>query len=212
MSKEVDPRASSSKKKGDHEGTAIGFDSVVNAKMMARRARRRKSLFEPEKVVHDLGTSTLSHADFPIVNPKPANDNKATEITGFDKKVIFEILKEVLDQGFEGLTYEQRDTARLCHEIARTLKERLALLHISEFKLVCTCYDTRRAKPCMQIESGCAWDELHCSIDKDGFVEYVFQNEELAVVGTVYGVHCGRKAPVKSKPILRKQRSFSLTD
>lgn len=191
---------------------SISFGAVVKAKMMAGRARRRRSLFEPEKCENDIGESVLSHADFPAPSMSRSPSKMAnSEDMGFDRELIYEILEHEVKQKLQSKTYDSSECESICRQLANAVKERISALEIKNYKIVCSFYISKRAKPSMKMDSGCAWDELLATVDKDSFVDYVFQNDSISAVGSVYGVCCERprQKPGRSSSFPKTARSNS---
>ncbi|XP_031562866.1 uncharacterized protein LOC116298506 [Actinia tenebrosa] len=183
--------AKDSNENTDSQSDTLSFGAVIQAKVMAGRARRRKSLFETEKCDNDIGASILSHADFPAASmSRSASKMSHSEGMGFDRELIYEILEHEVKQKLQSRTYDSTECESVCRQLANAVKERISALEIKNYKIVCTFYISKRAKPSMKMDSGCAWDELLATVDKDSFVDYVFQNDSISAVGSVYGVCC----------------------
>ena len=172
----------------------ISIKTISSAKMVARRARRR-SLFSPERSHgDDIGTSVLAHADFPQGSFTSLNEEHREP--GCDKEIAHKIMEEIMNQELAHKKYDAKECASITHEIVDAIQNRVSsVLNLRGFKLVCTCYITKRAKNSMHMESGCAWDERKNTILKDCFVDCVFKNTEIVAVSTVYCVCCKRAEP-----------------
>jgi len=184
----------------------LSFETISKMKVMAGRARRR-SLFDFDRADIDIGQSTLSHADFPTtpdikVRSSSFSEENKSEL-GFDKVLICGILEQEMNKKLTGKYYEHTECEIFSRQIVTAVKERIAALNIKNFKIICVCYITKRASPSMKLESGCAWDEFIATVEKDSFVDCVFQNEFISAVTSVYGVCCQRI------PIKPAQRSSS---
>lgn len=193
----------------DSNSDTLSFDAVVKAKMLAGRTRRRRSLFEPEKCENDIGASILSHADFPAPSRSPSKMAHSEDM-GFDKELIYKILEHEMNQKLQSKTYDSpTECESICRQLANAVKERISELEIKNYKVVCTFFISKRCKPSMKMDSGCAWDELLATVDKDSFVDYVFQNDSISAVGSVYGVCCERprQKPGRSSSFPKTNRS-----
>ncbi|KAL9951401.1 hypothetical protein ACROYT_G044055 [Oculina patagonica] len=199
------------------EEGSMSIKAIANAKLWARR--RRRSLFDPHRCENDYGDSFLSHADFPQARAKSLlaqnHDNKAA----FDKQTAHKIMEQVLNMELSFKSYDAKECANASNNIAKVLKEKLcSTFDLSGCKLVCLCYITKRAKPSLSIDSGCAWDEMRSTVDKDAFVDCVYKNTDIVAVASVF-VICYQKLAKKSamdslqapSTTLPKVRSASLS-
>jgi len=203
----------------DNEDDQIGnlsFTTVVRAKVLASRAKRRRSLFDCEKSDVDFGMSTLSHADFPTPTAlrRRATSLVTYEELGFDKQMMFEILEQEMNNKLNGKEYDPARCDLLSKQLVIAVRDRITTMNLKNFKILCVCYISKRASPAMTVESGCAWDEFIATVDKDSFVDCTFQNESISAVGTIYGVSTQR---VRQKPATRsssfpKTRTSSMID
>lgn len=190
---------------------ALSFAMVAKAKVLAGRARRR-SLFDCEtRVEADIGQSTVSHADFPASPPTSltasTDAENGTNELGLDRMMVYEIIEQEMGKKLAGKYYDPSQCDIYSKQIVTAVKDRIAALSIKNFKIVCICYITKRVTPAMKLESGCAWDELIATVDKDSFADCVFQNEFISAVASVYGVCCQR-VPQK---LARRSSSFPKT-
>ena len=187
----------------------FSIKTISSAKMFARRARRR-SLFIPERSHDDIGTSVLAHADFPQARAKSFTSlSKEHREPGCDKEIAHKIMEEIMNQELAHKKYDAKECASITHEIVDAIQNRVSsVLNLRGFKLVCTCYITKRAKNSMHMESGCAWDERKNTIFKDCFVDCVFKNTEIVAVSTVYCVCCKRA----ELDILTKPRRHTISE
>lgn len=195
----------------------LSLGTIAAMKVMAGRARRR-SLFDFDRAEVDIGKSTLSHADFPttpdIKERASSFDGENTNELGFDRVMIYGILEQEMNKKLTGKYYEHAQCDITARQIANAVKDRIAALSIKNFKIVCVCYITKRAHPSMKLESGCAWDEFIATVEKDNFVDCVFQNEFISAVASVYGVCCQRvpQKPTKRSSSFPKSRAAQVFD
>lgn len=157
--------------------------------------RRRASLFEPQIRANDFGNSSLVHADFPR-----RRSNSLTSLRPVDKREKFEkqrahrIVQQVLSRELERFkSYNDKACGDASRKIAFIVKDRVcSAFDLSGCKVICLCYITKRAKPSLAIDSGCAWNELKSTMDNDAFVDCVYKNSDIMSVVSVYVIHCPR--------------------
>lgn len=157
--------------------------------------RRRASLFEPQVRSNDFGNSWLVHADFPR-----RRSNSLTSLRPVDKREKFEkqrvhrIVQQVLSMELERFkSYNDKECEDASRKIAFIVKDRVcSAFDLSGCKVICLCYITKRAKPSLAIDSGCAWNELKSTMDNDAFVDCVYKNSDITSVVSVFFIHCPR--------------------
>ena len=176
------------------------LEGITLAKNTAVR-RRRISLFEakerPKVPDEDRGIAVMTHADYPLRSRSrslPVDPDKVRIPSGFVKENVSKVIQEVLESKLTGRRYVASECAATTRELVNILRERVIALDMKKYKFICTCYVTQRLKPAPSVQSGCAWDEGEITIDKDGFAEYIYKNDDLIAVATVYGVHSQKRS------------------
>ena len=94
-----------------------------------------------------------------------------------------------MESKLAGRKYVASECAKTTRELVNILRDKVVELGMKKYKFICTCYITQKLKPAPSVQSGCAWDEGAIGIDKDGFAEYIYKNDDLIAVVTVYGVY-----------------------
>lgn len=191
------------------EKTGISIRGVTSAKLWARR--RRKSLFVPQRSETDFGNAFMTHADFPKARAKSLSALSRERKLEFDKQMAYKMMEQVLNMELSFKSYDSKECAIASNKIAKTLKDKLsATFDLSGCKVVCLCYITKRAKPSLAIDSGCAWDEMKSTVEKDAFVDYVYKNQDIVAVASVFVISCQRFASKKTEMDYLQAPSTSL--
>lgn len=188
----MEPGISTTKVIRDLEGITLAKNTAVR--------RRRISLFEakerPKIREEDRGIAIMTHADYPMRSRSrslPAEPEKLKIPSGFVKENISKVLREVLESQLKGRRYVASECAAITRELVNIVRDKVVALDMKKYKFICTCYITQKLKPPPALQSGCAWDESAIGIDKDGFAEYVYKNDDLVAVATVYGVYAHKR-------------------
>lgn len=169
----------------------LTLKGVTQAKLWARR--RRRSLFVPERCESDIGNAFLTHADFPKTRAKSLSALNRERKQEFEKQAAYKILEQVLNVELSFKSYDGKECAASSHKIAKLVKDKICnTFELPGCKVISLCYITKRAKPSLAIDSGCAWDELKSTVDNDTFVDYVYKNQDIVAVASVFVVHCQR--------------------
>lgn len=178
---------------------AQDFEGITLAKNTAMR-RRRHSLFETKELPKiregDHGVAVMTHADYPLRSRSkslPFEPEKRKIPIGFEQENVRKLLREVLESKLKGRSYVASECAALTRELVNIMRDKVAALDLNKYKFICTCCITQKLKPPLAMQSGCAWDESTIGIDKDGFAEFVYKNDDLIAVATVYGVHAQKR-------------------
>ena len=172
-----------------NEEPHLSLRGVVDAKLWARR--RRHSLFVPQRSESDFGNAFLTHADFPKIRAKSLSALGCVRKQVFDKQETYRILEQTVNMELSFKSYDAKECFASSHEIAKMAKEKIcSMFWLSGYKVICLCYITKRAKPSLAIDSGCAWDELKITVDKDAFVDYVYKNHGIVAVAAVFVIQC----------------------
>ena len=171
------------------------LEGITLAKNTAAR-KRKTSLFEAKERTQlrdeDRGIAVMTHADYPLRSRSrslPVDPEKVKIPSGFVKENISKVIREVLESQLSGKKYVASESAKTTRELVNILRDKVVELDMKKYKFICTCYITQKLKPAPSVQSGCAWDEGATGIDKDGFAEYVYKNDDLLAVATVYGVY-----------------------
>ena len=175
----------------------ISMKGIASEKLWARR--RRTSLFIPQRCQEDFGSASLSHADFPKPRAKSLLTLNLERKEEFSEQAAHKIMEQVLNMELSFKSYNAKECANASNDIAKKLKEKLFnAFDLSGCKIICLCYITKRAKPSLAIDSGSAWDEVKSTVDKDAFVDYVYKNQDIVAVASVFVVHCRKIGCPKS--------------
>lgn len=173
------------------ETTGLTIRQVANVKIWAHR--RRKSLFVPQRCETDYGNALLTHADFPKARAKSLSALNRDRKLQFDKQMAHKMMEQVLNMELSFKSYDLKECEIASKKIAKTLNEKLSsAFDLSGCKMICLCYITKRAKPSLAIDSGCAWDEMKSTVEKDAFVDYVYKNQTIVAVASVFVISCRR--------------------
>lgn len=176
---------------------SLTLRGLPNAKLWARR--RRRSLFVPQRCESDIGNAFLTHADFPKARAKSLCSLNRDKKEEFEKQAAYNIIEQVINMELSFKSYDDKECAASSHKIAKKIKEKICnKFDLPDCKVICCCYVTKRAKPSLAIDSGGAWDELKSTVDKDAFVDYVYKNQNIVAVASVFVIHCGRSASMKT--------------
>ena len=176
---------------------SLTLRGLTNAKLWARR--RRRSLFVPQRCESDIGNAFLTHADFPKARANSLTSLNRDRKEEFEKQAAYKIIEQVINMELSFKSYDAKECAASSQKIAKLIKDKICnTFDLSGCKVICSCYVTKRAKPSLAIDSGCAWDELKSTVDKDAFVDYVYKNQNIVAVASVFVVHCGRSASAKT--------------
>lgn len=138
-------------------GTSV--KGIASAKFWART--RRASLFVPQRCQEDFGSAFLSHADFPKPRAKSLISLNLERKEEFSEQEAHKMMEQVLNMELSFKSYDAKECSNASSNIASKLKEKLFnTFDLSGCKVICLCYITKRAKPSLAIDSGCAWDEV----------------------------------------------------
>lgn len=180
-----------------NEEGGISLKGVASANLWTRR--RRASLFVPQRCQEDFGSAFLSHADFPKPRAKSLLSLNLERKEEFSEQAAHKIMDQVLNMELSFKSYDAKECATASSNIAKKLKEKLFnTFDLSGCKFICLCYITKRAKPSLAIDSGCAWDEVKSTADDDTFVDYVYKNQDIVAVASVFVVRCKKFGCPKS--------------
>ena len=179
--------------------------SIASAKLWARR--RRRSLFVPQRCQEDLGSAFLSHADFPKARVKSLLSLNRERKEEFCEQAARKTMEQVLNMELSFKSYDAKECANASGNITKKMKEKLFnTFDLSGCKVICLCYVTKRSKPSLAIDSGSAWDEMKSTADEDAFVDYVYKNQDIVAVASVFVVSCkkldGRKSAALPNSLL----------
>ena len=170
---------------------------ISSEKLWARR--RRRSLFVPQRCQDDFGSAFLSHADFPKARAKSLLALSRQRKEEFSEQAAHKIMEHVLNMELSFKSYDAKECADASNNITKKLKEKLFnAFDLSGCKVVCLCHITKRAKPSLAIDSGCAWDEMKSTVHKDAFVDCVYKNQDIVAVVSVFVVRCKKLGSPKN--------------
>ena len=195
-----------------NEEAGLSMKGIASSKLWARR--RRTSLFVPQRCQGDFGSAFLSHADFPKAKAKSLLSLNLERKEKFSEQAAHKIMERVLNMELSFKSYDAKECANASSNITKKLKEKLFnAFDLSGCKVICLCYITKRAKPSLAIDSGCAWDDVKSTVDKDTFVDYVYKNQDIVAVASVFVVGCKKLGCPKSAglPVSLPAPSFPLT-
>lgn len=175
----------------------LSLNGIVGAKLWARR--RKNSLFIPHRCENDIGNSFLSHADFPKARAKSVTALGVQKKDEFNKQGAYRILEQTMNTELSFKNYDAKECSASSHKIAKLAKEKICSTYeLTGCKVICLCYITKRAKPSLAIDSGCAWDELKSTVEKDAFVDFVYKNQDIVAVASVFVIHCRKLGSKKT--------------
>ena len=167
-----------------NDEAGISIKGIASSKLWA--CRRRRSLFVPQRCQEDFGSAFLSHADFPKAKAKSLSLNRVRK-EEFSTQAAHKMMEQVLNMELSFKSYDEKECANASSNITKNLKEKLFnTFDLSGCKVICLCYVTKRAKPSLAIDSGSAWNETKSTADKDTFVDYVYKNQDIVAVASVF--------------------------
>lgn len=194
-------------------------DPAFAVKNPRKTRERSKSLFEAERpklTETDHGVFVMTHADFPRrirTQSMPIDPEKIkSKPSAFNCTTVRKIIHDVLEDKLSGKSYSSKECSSAVKDVVSIIKDKVSELQIPHYKFACTCLITRRLKPAPAVESGCVWDNAKTTVDQDNFAEFLYKNEDLYALGTVYGIYdekfekkatttmttksCGRPSPI----------------
>lgn len=154
-------------------------------------SKRRCSLFTLKRIDSDIGESVMIHAHRPRARSSSLSIVKPSIFSKlFGKKLLQDIMKDVLDKGLKGKLYDENECVKQNCDLTRAIKSRIVDLNVPHFKFIVTCHVARNFdSSIMNIQSSCVWDQDRTSVHRDIFAEYVFKNDEILAVGNVHGIY-----------------------
>ena len=176
------------------EGLLLPSISTTDSSKSLTR-RRRNSLFEPRRCSLDVGNAFLSHADFPKSRMKASVslNHQINSYYEFNKEAAYRIMEQVVSMELSLKSYNSKECALSTQNISLLIKDKLSSsFDLSHYKIICLCQISKRAKPSPAIDSGCAWNDMKCSVERDVFVDYVYKNRYIVAIATVFAIDCRR--------------------
>ncbi|XP_022786593.1 uncharacterized protein LOC111326788 [Stylophora pistillata] len=170
------------------------FDHKTSGECKKLQAqRRRRSLFVPQRCETDYGNALLTHADFPKARIKSLCALNRERKLQYDKQLAHKMMEQVANIELSFKSYDIKECETASNKITNTLNKKLSsTFDLSGCKMICLCYIAKRAKPSLSIDSGCAWDEMKRTVEKDAFVDYVYKNQRIVAVISVLDISCRR--------------------
>mmetsp|Transcript_40362 Transcript_40362/g.73029 ORF Transcript_40362/g.73029 Transcript_40362/m.73029 type:complete len:125 (+) Transcript_40362:47-421(+) len=95
-----------------------------------------------------------------------------------------EIIKEVLQNKLDKVTYNMETTQLLTRQVADEIKDRLKDLGLPRYKIVVQVAIGEQRGQGVRMGTRCFWDA-----DTDSYVSEMYSNESLFCVATAYGVY-----------------------
>ena len=175
------------------EGATQGENIPQKSAIPTKQHQRRASLFEVGFPVHrDRGSSVVS---VPSIIPSQMhavplkiqyeNTYKMEPDRRFHVAEIKEILDETLESSLKDVKkYEAAKCKGLSKSLSHTICERVKLLGLSRFKIVCIVNIGEMKGQDVRVASRFLWDEKH-----DNWVDAVFVSPAIFAVAVVYGVY-----------------------
>ena len=176
---------------------SLALRGLTNAKQWTRQ--RRRSLFVPQRCESDIGNAFLTHADFPKTRARSLSSLTRDKKEEFEKQAAYKIIEQVINMELSFKSYDAKECAASAENIAKLIKEKICnTFNLPGCKVICSCYVTKRDKPSLAIDSGCAWDDLASTVDKDAFVDFVYRNQSIVAVASVFVIHCESSASMQT--------------
>ncbi|KAK3747549.1 hypothetical protein QZH41_004810 [Actinostola sp. cb2023] len=171
-------------------------DEDMEIEQPRKTRERSRSLFEAERpklTETDRGVFVVSHADFPrkLRTKSLPTDPEKLKLKPWvsNHEQIKKIIHDIFENALAGKMYNYKECNSIAGQLAAKIKDKVSELQLPNYKLACTCMITKRSSPAPVIESGCVWDCHNSSNEQDAFVEFLYKNEDMYAMGTVYGVH-----------------------
>lgn len=171
-------------------------DKDVDIEKPPKPRQRSKSLFEAERPIlteTDRGVFVVSHADFPqkqrTKSMPPDPDKLKDNSMIVNREKIRKVIQDIFENALTGKMYNSKECSAISARLAAKIRDKVSELQLPNYKLVCTCLVTKRIIPAPVIESGCVWNSHKATAEKDGFVEFLYKNDGLYALGTVYGIY-----------------------
>jgi len=103
----------------------------------------------------------------------------------FRPKVVQEIIKSVLHEKLNGVTYHSENTSQWTREIADDIKERLKDdMNLERYKFVVQVVIGEQRGEGVRMACRCFWDS-----DSDNYASEKFISDSLFCVATAYGIY-----------------------
>ena len=102
----------------------------------------------------------------------------------FPEDVTKTIIKDVLENAFEGKKYNNDEANKLCGELANKIKLRVKGNVPQRYKIVTFVVVGEERLATVKLSSQCVWNAKF-----DTYTEYAYRNGSIYAVGMVYGVY-----------------------
>ncbi|XP_045161017.1 dynein light chain Tctex-type 5-A-like [Mercenaria mercenaria] len=147
--------------------------------MLSRKFGKRMSTKPTER--RGLGTIGSSSAG---MIPEKEPSYRMEPAKKFSSAAAEKVIKEVLDEAFDGLKYNPKQCSKLIKALSDEIKDRVKLLGYDRYKIVCIMALCQRSEQAAVCSSRCILDKAN-----DTYATYTFKNESLICSATVYGIY-----------------------
>eukprot|EP00916_Digyalum_oweni_P006714 GHVL01011449.1.p1 GENE.GHVL01011449.1~~GHVL01011449.1.p1 ORF type:complete len:248 (-),score=11.03 GHVL01011449.1:311-1054(-) len=173
-------------KAGKGEGTSThggGVERRSRAGTLTRRDTGHGIHAKHPKSHHDhdrqsVGKQSDGHAPSLV---EYENTYKLEPDSRFQETQIREIIAKVLKENLTDNSYDARVMSHRCLELSEIIKERVKLLDMHRFKIVCMVIIGQNSEQSMMVSSRCLWNFAH-----DNFATFTLKKELYYAVGMVF--------------------------
>ncbi|PRP86389.1 Tctex1 domain-containing protein 2 [Planoprotostelium fungivorum] len=102
----------------------------------------------------------------------------------FRPKIVQGLIKEVLQEKLEGVTYHSENTSQWTREIADGIKRKLKALNLDRYKFVVQVVIGEQRGEGIRMACRCFWDS-----DNDSHASEIYSNDSLFCVAAAFGVY-----------------------
>ncbi|XP_045160456.1 dynein light chain Tctex-type 5-A-like [Mercenaria mercenaria] len=147
--------------------------------MLSRKFAKRMSV----KLSERRGLGTIGSSSAGMI-PEKEPTYRMEPAKKFSYAAAEKVIKEVLDEAFEGLKYNPKQCSKLIKALSDEIKDRVKLLGYDRYKIVCIMALCQRSEQAAVCSSRCILDKVN-----DTYATYTFKNESLICSATVYGIY-----------------------
>jgi hypothetical protein len=147
--------------------------------MLSRKFAKRMST----KLTERRGLGTIGSSSAGLV-PEKEPTYRMEPTKKFSSASAEKVIKEVLNEAFEGMKYNPKTCSKLIKSLSDEIKERVKLLGYDRYKVICIislCQISEQAAVCT---SRCVLDKAN-----DTYATYTFKNDTFICNATVYAIY-----------------------
>lgn len=159
---------------GSHRRLSVAFP---DSRLYPLPTGRRKSVYQPStRATNDQASKTPKYAN--TYKLKPDEDKR------FRCKDVKGIIDSVLEGQLTGVTYNAETCKKLTTSIADEIKDKIKLLRLNRFKIVCVVHIGQQRGQSLSITSRCLWDTSH-----DRMATSSFSGDTFFACASVFGIY-----------------------